>query len=336
MKKLFYLCLVAIAAVSCTKSDLRSGDRLTNLLIGKDTLQMYIGETRQLPLTVSPSNYDIADSIKWKSSDTSVLTINTSGLLTAKKLGSSVVTLTNLTGSLSVSATVAVSDSLNYGLIAFYPLNNTPNDLSGHSYNGTAHNVKPVADRFGNANGAYAFAGDSSSYVMVPDYQALRLHDQDFSINVWINLAAYNYDIGSHILSKRTGDATSGFTYSVDGYGNYGAPLGVQGFGIGGGANNAMSNTGIALSQWHMFTVTYSPNNNTITFYKDGVFDGATTNVTSPPVNNMATMYIGKDSPLQPTTYYLQGTLSELRIYGRKLRVGEITKLFKATSTSLN
>lgn len=335
MKKLLYLLVIAATFISCSKmvGPTPHRDRLVGLLLGGDTLQMYIGETRQLPLTVNPSDYHL-DSIRWKSSDTTVLSISSSGLLTAKKMGLSTISVTNITGSISVNAKVAVTDSLNYGLIAFYPFNNTPNDFSGHNYNGVAHNVTAVADRFGNANGAYSFAGDSSSYVSVIDHPALRLYNEDFSINVWVNLAEYNQSIGSHIVSKRTGDPNSGYTYSVDGYG-YGYPLGVQGFGEGGGANNSVSLHGVPLNQWHMLTVTFSPKDNRITFYKDGVADGTTLFTTS-PANSPATMYFGKDTPLQPTAYFWKGAMSEVRIYGRRLRAGEITKLYSATSTTLN
>lgn len=335
MKKLLYLLVAITAFASCSKIDGPDPkhDRLMGLVLSGDTLQMYIGETRQLPLAVNPSDYHL-DSIRWKSSDTTVLSISSSGLLTAKKMGLSTISVTNLTGSISVNAKVTVTDSLNYGLIAFYPFNNTPNDFSGHNYNGVAHNVTAVADRFGNANGAYAFAGDTSSYVSVIDHPALRLYNEDFSINVWVNLAEYNSSIGSHIVSKRTGDPNSGYTYSVDGYG-YGLPLGVQGFGEGGGANNAVSLSGMGLSQWHMLTVTFSPHDNKVTFYKDGVADGTTLFTTS-PANSTATMYFGKDTPLQPTSYFWKGAMSEVRFYGRRLRPGEITKLYLATSTTLN
>lgn len=336
MKKLLYLLIIGaiFAVTSCSKLDgPKHKDRLMALVLSGDTLQMYIGETRQLPLTTNPSDYHI-DSLKWSSSDTTILSISSTGLLKAKKMGLSNVSVTNLSGSISVNAKVTVADSLNYGLIAYYPFNNTPNDLSGHNYNGVAHNLTTVADRFGNANGAYYFAGDSSSYVSVADHPALRLYNEDFSINVWVNLAAYSDDVGSHIISKREGTPNSGYTYSVDGYG-YSGTLGVQGFGEGGGANNAVSNTGIDVGKWHMLTVTFSPNDNKVTFYKDGVADG-TTKFTTSPANTNATMYFGKDSPLQPTSYFLKGAMSEARIYGRRLRPGEITKLYLASGTVLN
>src|ERR1700749_2586068 len=101
-------------------------------------------------------------------------------------------------------------DSLQIGLVAYYPFNNTAADMSGNNFNGVAHNVTPTTDRFGNANGAYYFKGDTSSYVTVVDPPELRLSNIDFTINVWINLAAYNTSIGSHIISARTGVANSG------------------------------------------------------------------------------------------------------------------------------
>ena len=51
--------VVAILAISaCKKTDLPlTGDRLKSILLGKDTVTMYAGEKKSVPLTISPSNY---------------------------------------------------------------------------------------------------------------------------------------------------------------------------------------------------------------------------------------------------------------------------------------
>src|ERR1700748_2404334 len=127
MKKLLFLLAIATAAfVSCTKNNGPGApkDRLKDILLGKDTLQLYVGETRQVPVTISPSNYS-ADSIKWKSSDTTIISITKTGFLTARKVGTSTITVSNLTNTISVNCLVSVVpapiDSLKIGLIAYYP-----------------------------------------------------------------------------------------------------------------------------------------------------------------------------------------------------------------------
>jgi hypothetical protein len=73
------------------------------------------------------------------------------------------------------TADIAVPAS---GLIAYWSLDNTGNDLSGNYNNGAVNNVTSVPDRFGEPNGAYHFNG-YSSYIAVPDNQALRLANTD-------------------------------------------------------------------------------------------------------------------------------------------------------------
>src|ERR1700761_2908867 len=101
MKKILLLSAIIITAfTACTKlNDTGHHDRLTNLLLGKDTLNMYVGQVRYLPVTTTPVTYN-TDSLVFKSSDTSVLTFSTKGILTAKKVGTSTISVSNLTNTI--------------------------------------------------------------------------------------------------------------------------------------------------------------------------------------------------------------------------------------------
>ena len=46
------------------------------------------------------------------------------------------------------------------GLVAWYPLDGTANDETGHGADGRVVGATPVADRFGRENSAYAFDGE--------------------------------------------------------------------------------------------------------------------------------------------------------------------------------
>jgi len=335
MKKLLLLLAIATAAiVSCKKISGPGApkDRLKAILLGQDTLQLYVGETRQVPITLSPSNYGV-DSIKWKSSDTTIISITKAGLLSAKKVGSSIVSVSNLTNTISVNCLITVVpapiDSLKLGLLAYYPFNNSAADSSANGFNGILHSVTGVADRFGRANSAVYFTGDSTSYITVNDHTPLRLSNTDFSINVWVNIKTYNQAIGSHIVSKRGAGEYYGYTYSVSGYGNPAVSLGSLGYGPGGDSPSAFSTAGIAQNSWHMATLIYSLSKQQITYYIDGAYSGSTSNIVSPDPNNNALLYIGKDNPAFFTTYFLNGSLDEMRIYNRKLSNNEIGALLR-------
>lgn len=335
MKKiLLVLFVLIIAFVSCKKSndpEHPNKDRLISILLGKDTLNMYVGETRQVPLTINPSDYHL-DSLKWKSSDTTVLSFSPTGLLKAIKIGSSTITVSNLTNTISISALVTVVsapvDSLAIGLIAYFPFNGNAIDSSSNANNGTTYNVNATADRFGNANGAYYFKGDSSSYITVKDNVALRLANTDFSINVWIDMLSYPTNLGSHIMSKRTPGGNSGYAYSINGSAATTLPLGSVRFGAGGDAPGANSTTGFGISNWHMLTLVYSLAKSEATYYFDGAFVNSVNSIPSPDETTTALLFIGKDNPAFFTDYYLNASLDELRIYGVQLSTHEIGILY--------
>ena len=336
MKKLILLFAVAVAFVSCQKLNgpQASKDRLKAILLGKDTLDLYVGEIRQVPITISPSNYN-TDSIKWKSSDSTVISISTSGLLTAKKVGSSTITISNLTSTISVNCLITVVpapvDSLKVGLIAYYPFNNSAADSSGNGYNGITNNVSPTTDRNGKENGAYYFDG-ATSYVTVKDAPALRLSNIDFTINSWVNITAYNSDYGSIIIDKRGAGLSNGWNFGIAGYGdltNAVHAYGVVTYAASGGTDPYIAGRmKVDSSQWHMVTVSYSVSNSEASIYVDGQLDNIAYNILMPNPNNNADVFIGKDNPVAFNGYYFSGKINDIRIYSRMLKPSEIKKLF--------
>ncbi|MBS1501762.1 MAG: Ig-like domain-containing protein, partial [Bacteroidetes bacterium] len=207
MKKIlpFLVVIVSIAAYSCKKAEGPAPDALKKILLGKDTLLMHVGDVEQVNFTLNPSNYS-TNSLVWKSSDSTIIAVTQTGTLTAEKEGSAIITVSNKASTVSVNVLITVLpkaqavDSLKVGLIAYYAFNNNAVDSSGNNNNGTVYNAVSTTDRFGNANSAYQFDG-TSSYITVPDNQALRLSHTDFTINYWVNLDEYTVLSGSAVLS---------------------------------------------------------------------------------------------------------------------------------------
>ena len=97
------------------------------------------------------------------------------------------------------------------GLMAFYPFNGDASDKSGNGNDGTVVGATLTADRFGNANSAYAFNG-VNEVVEVGDSPNVRFGSGDFSISVWF------YFDGTLQLASflRKGQPTSPFQqYSI-------------------------------------------------------------------------------------------------------------------------
>ena len=81
---------------------------VTGVTLNKTSLTLTIGETETLTATVSPAN--AADkSVTWSSSNTSVATVSSSGLITAKAVGTTTITVTTTDGGKKATCSVTVN-----------------------------------------------------------------------------------------------------------------------------------------------------------------------------------------------------------------------------------
>jgi len=331
------------ASTLITVVSMPAKDRLKSITLS-DTLNMYVGQTRTLPITLTPSDYHL-DSLKFKSSDTTITTISTSAIVKAKKIGTSTISVSNLTNTISVSTLVTVVaaapvDSLKLALLAYYPFNNSAADLSGNGNDGVATNVLPTTDRFGNSNAAYYFnssGGADSSWVVVKDNPALRLSGTDFTINTWVKPTQYNSNYGAIIIDKR--GHVSNACWIVGMTGKFDYYPSISGTGVpylaGSDATGYPVLAGTApldTTKWHMITTVYTVSNHKATLYIDGVFNSSVSNIPTSGVNNNADIYIGKDNPVDFGGDFFQGKINDIRIYNRAISVNQIIILYNATN----
>lgn len=223
--------------------------------------------------------------------------------------------------------TVAQTDSLKMGLIAWYPLNNTGADSSGHGNDITYFvNMTAIADRLGRASSAFYFDG-STSYLMVPDNQQLRLNNSDITLSAWVKLDSYNASYGNNVLSKHFAGADNGWAWGITGQA-YATP-GVVTYGPGGGSANARGTKVMGTGQWHLITTTYNNTTKDLKIYVDGVLDTTTPNMPSPNATINANLYIGRDEPTTGTNgYFVKGSIDDVRIYTRVLSASSIQQLY--------
>ncbi|MDZ7339176.1 MAG: T9SS type A sorting domain-containing protein [candidate division KSB1 bacterium] len=95
-------------------------------------------------------------------------------------------------GQASDSIGVVVQDPTNPGCgipVAYYPFHGDARDESGFGHHGSVHGAQLTADRFGNANSAYAFDGDDDN-IRVPNTTTLNFQDE-ISISLWMNVVAF-------------------------------------------------------------------------------------------------------------------------------------------------
>jgi hypothetical protein len=94
----------------------------------------------------------------------------------------------------SLKAEDGGSVDLEAGLVAYYPFNNSPEDMSPLGLNdGTIVNpsgVTPAPDRFGTMDKAYDFNG--TGYISVPHHDSQNGSTPDMTISYWMNTRALN------------------------------------------------------------------------------------------------------------------------------------------------
>jgi hypothetical protein len=77
-------------------------------------------------------------------------------------------------------------NSIDEGLIAYYPFNGNPSDQSGNNLNGINHGANLTTDRKGIPNAAFQFDGNDD-YIQVPHHDLLNLSG-DFTISLWAEI----------------------------------------------------------------------------------------------------------------------------------------------------
>jgi len=224
-------------------------------------------------------------------------------------------------------------DSLNVGLIAYYPFNDSGVDYTGNGNDGFVYNITSTSDRNGKANSAYYFDG-STSYVRVPDSTPLRLSNTDYTINTWEKLDSYGPTYGSIVVCKRGTGNNNGWNYGIHGYiGSDNSVLGQTTMILSGGLDiTATGLRKLSTGTWYMLTTVYSIQKHQITYYVNGVLDNVISNIPTPNPVTSVDMYIGADNPAVTTSgYFFKGSMDDMRIYGRALSVAQIQKLYTST-----
>ena len=248
-------------------------------------------------------------------------------------------TPTNVTvnnGNVVQNVTTAAS-SLNNGLVAYYPFNSNAYDASGNGNNGTVYGATLTTDRFGNPNSAYSFNG-IDNYIIVPDNQALRLSDSDFTLSAWVYETTRNASWADAILTKRSqADNQNGWNWSIYGIlcgaecttpGEYAGKI--LFFVSGGNDPHALSSAIIPLNEWHHILVKYIKSEYTASIYIDGTLTNIVPSIPSPNPNTAIDLFIGKDSADLTNGYYFHGLIDDIRIYNRALSDAEVLDLYNS------
>jgi hypothetical protein len=206
------------------------------------------------------------------------------------------------------------------GIIACYPLDTTPNDVSGNGNNGTAYNVTPAADRFGIPDHACHFSGTNSAII---------IKDSLFKLN------SYTYSVWCRPASL----PVSGRYYSIFAMGGgtldqcllIGNNSGVGYIGFGVGSWDSLANPHSCyqgslptVGQWYHIVVTRD--NDSLKMYVDNVLIcSQATGYNAGYQGDPDDASIG--SRIDTATQNFIGDIDEFKIFNRVLSATEIASL---------
>ena len=223
----------------------------------------------------------------------------------------------------------AAAAQLPSGGVAFYPMNNTANDVSSNGYNGTLTLTTATTNRFGTAGNATAFTASTSTGTL-PSGLVTALKD-DFTIAYWFKStmtapSSTQWYGGSALLDAEVCGGTDDWgTALIDG--------GKVSMGIGNPditikSTSATYNDGA----WHFVTATRNEAAGTITLYVDGA-QVATTTGTATTARTAPTL-IGMGRNPCVSTGVFTGSLDDVIAYSRTLSSGEVTNLYSYYSAT--
>ncbi len=226
--------------------------------------------------------------------------------------------------------------SLTDSLKLYYPFNGTAQDVSGFNHNPVSVTATLTTDRFGNPNQAYHFNGVSQD-IQYSTSSKLRPSTFPVSVSTWFNsniiptgtnyyeLFCSEFNTGSAFYSGYWMTVVPNTGYFCFSYGdNTGACSSPY-------RRTIMSSVDVCDGQWHLLTgVIYSATN--MQLYLDcqpiiGNYSGTGASFTG--YSNATTGKIGhKNCGTNPSIYYMNGALDEVRFYTRALTQQDVIALY--------
>lgn len=202
------------------------------------------------------------------------------------------------------------------GLLAWWGMSNA-NDATTNGNTLTANNMSTTTDRFGTANSAYSFNG-TSSYLTRTSIGHTFTQAGSFSVSIWIKKATNS--AGVAIMSGTTTSLNFIWLVQCD------ASKAIFGTNKQQSAwfwTNATTN--YVLNEWEHYVGVYTAN--TMTFYRNGVLQGTTTNTHTNVSQASLPIWIGRGV----SGNYFNGSLDDIGIWNRALTPNEISVLYQST-----
>jgi hypothetical protein len=197
------------------------------------------------------------------------------------------------------------------GPLAFYPFSGNANDESGNGLHATVQGAVPASDRFGSARSAYRFDG-LDDYIQI--LSAPFSFDGDFAFSFWESSSQSRRMHALGLGSSENDNLDFDFNDAVGAwvYWNGQGTNAVQSGDVGAFTGGA----------WHHLVLQRAGSD--VELYVDGTLRG--TAVYDGTVGSINGLYLGRGSFVP---FWWDGSLDEVRVYGRSLRDTEIAALWQ-------
>jgi hypothetical protein len=211
----------------------------------------------------------------------------------------------------------STGDSVDDGLIAYYPFNGNADDASGNGIDGTVNGATLTSDREGNPDSAYRFDGDQD-YIQTGSSPSLQVRTT-MSIAAWIKVEDFD-GVSSRAI------AAQGTIFDTDGNWQFFVTKnGALRFGKNNTDFSVTSDAAISTSTWHHIAVTFS--SGAVKFYVDGEI-ASTVEMGSSSFNETSDgIKIGEREYSQASNDF-KGKIDQFRLYGRVLSMSDVQQLY--------
>ena len=204
--------------------------------------------------------------------------------------------------------------NLEKGLIAWYPMNGTSEDVSGNGFNGVVNGATLTKDRFGNLEAALSFDG-KDDYLEIPNFDWNERNN--CSISLWTKYQKLPEDLGKDygMIFGMNNESHSLFLHSGKLYFRQG---------WGNGSINAPT-----LGTWHNLVLTWNGSLKKVTFYQNSK-KVSEHNAYQQVGLKKGTLRIGANDRI--LNYFFKGSIDDFRIYDRALNADQVLALFELES----
>ncbi len=226
------------------------------------------------------------------------------------------------------------------GLIAYYPFSGSALDLSGNGNNGTVYGATLSEDRFGNPNSAYYF--DGNDYINIGQLPQLE-GAQGITVSCWVKRTSSNRYDGFVGKWYTTPAYTRNVFLLYNGENGYAGYCNSSGFinkgafvvscrNTNDGASGVSGTSIIQPNTWVHIVGVWSSDDGRSAIYKNGLLDNERIEAQSMnqtlPYNTSHPAMIGNWGYLWGSSYYMIGSIDDVRIYNRALTETEINHLY--------